>query len=60
MMALRDAVSHAIRAPWLRHHQLVPGRQGLSLDHQKRLTVRAHVLRIWKGMRMTRLTLVVR
>jgi hypothetical protein len=60
MMALRDAVSHAIRASWLRHHRLVPGRQGLSLDHQKRLTIRAHVLRIWKGMRMTRLTLVVR
>jgi hypothetical protein len=60
MMALRDADSPAIRASWLRHRRLVPGPQGLLSDHQRRLTIQAHALRIWKGMRMTRLTLVVR
>jgi hypothetical protein len=58
MMAHRDADSPAIQASWLR--QRVPGQQGLSPDHQRRLTIQVHVLRIRKRMRMTRLTLVVR
>jgi hypothetical protein len=60
MMAHRDADSPAIQASWLRHHRRMPGQQGLSPDHQRRLTIQVHVLRIRKRMRMTRLTLVVR